>query len=59
VIPDNESAHWHANERSISLQRMEQSYRENTPAQTVNALYRADDCSRLTSNSFRLKKRIV
>jgi hypothetical protein len=42
-----------------SLQQMEHSYSEIASAQTVNAPYRADDGSRLISNSFRLKKRIA
>jgi hypothetical protein len=59
VFPNHESARWPANERGISVQRMEHSYREIAPAQTVNAPYRADDCPRLISNSFRLKKAIA
>jgi len=41
------------------LQQLEHSYREIVSAQTVNAPYRADDGSRLISNSFRLKKGIA
>jgi hypothetical protein len=57
VLPNHERTRWHANNQTASvLQQMEHSNREIVSAQAVNAPYRADACSRLTSISFRLKK---
>jgi len=48
------------NERSATTtaKQREHSFKEIAAAQTANAPYRADACSRLNSNSFRLKNKI-